>query len=51
MPTLGDLRWEVKQPRYEAHLHDSKGASDEYELEGANAGRSSTEPSDGHIVE
>jgi hypothetical protein len=31
-----DETWEIKQPRYRVHFHDSHGASDEYEVEGAD---------------
>lgn len=32
-----DETWEIKQPRYRVYFHDSKGAADEYEVEGADA--------------
>jgi hypothetical protein len=31
-----DAEWEIKQPKYQVHFHDSKGAADEYEVEGAD---------------
>ena len=40
METRGDPRdetWEIEQSRCRVHFHDSEGASDEYEVEGAEA--------------
>ena len=31
-----DQTWEIKQPTYRVYFHDSKGAADEYEVEGAD---------------
>jgi hypothetical protein len=31
-----DASWEVPQPRYRIYFHDSRGASDEYELWGVD---------------
>lgn len=31
-----DANWEIPSPRYRVYFHDSKGASDEYEVEGAD---------------
>lgn len=31
-----DAMWEIPNPRYRVYFHDSKGASDEYEIEGAD---------------
>jgi hypothetical protein len=31
-----DQTWEIKHPKYRVYFHDSKGASDEYEVEGAD---------------
>lgn len=31
-----DAMWEVLDPRYRVYFHDSKGASDEYVIEGAD---------------
>lgn len=32
-----DETWEISQPRYRVYFHDDNGASDEYEVEGADA--------------
>ena len=31
-----DAEWAIPKPRYRVYFHDSKGASDEYEVEGAD---------------
>jgi hypothetical protein len=31
-----DAEWEIPHPRYRVYFHDSKGASDECEVEGAD---------------
>jgi len=31
-----DQTWEVSHPSYRVHFHDAAGASDEYEVTGAN---------------
>jgi len=31
-----DQTWEISQPRYRVYFHDSDGASDEYEVDGAD---------------
>jgi hypothetical protein len=30
-----DETWEIKHPKYRVYFHDSMGASDEYEVDGA----------------
>lgn len=32
-----DAEWEIPNPRYRVYFHGLKGASDEYEIEGADA--------------
>ena len=31
-----DQTWEISHPRYRVYFHDSDGASDEYEVDGAD---------------
>lgn len=31
-----DAEWEIPNPRHRVYFHDSKGASDEYQVEGAD---------------
>jgi hypothetical protein len=31
-----DAAWEIPNPRYRVYFHDSKGAADEYEIQGAD---------------
>lgn len=31
-----DAEWEIPNPSYRVYFHDAKGASDEYEIEGAD---------------
>lgn len=31
-----DQTWEIKSPKYRVYFHDANGASDEYEVEGAD---------------